>query len=96
MQDQLKLTNGALFAVPIPEKDQADGQLIQAAIEQAISESEANGVSKRGKEATPWLLSRIAQLTDGHSIKSNVALLKNAATVASQIAVHYNHMSQVR
>jgi pseudouridine-5'-phosphate glycosidase/pseudouridine kinase len=79
----LGLSNGALFAVPVPLEDEADGALIQAAIEQAVAESETTGISKRGKEATPWLLARIAELTNGQSVKSNIALLKNTALVGT-------------
>ncbi|KAF7793341.1 hypothetical protein EIP86_004453 [Pleurotus ostreatoroseus] len=88
-QDQLGLQNGALFGVPIPEQYEAVGEKLQAAVEQAILESEENGVNKRGKEATPWLLKRVGELTDGQSLASNVALIQNTARVGGQIAVAY-------
>jgi len=75
------MQNGVLIAVPIPEKHEAAAKEIQAFVDQAVAESEANGVSKRGKEATPWLLSRIAELTQGRSIESNIALLENTALI---------------
>lgn len=65
------LQNGALFAAPMPEEFEAQGAEIQAAIERAVQESEANGISKRGKEVTPWLLARVAELTAGKSLQSS-------------------------
>lgn len=68
---QLGFTNGALFAVPIPEKYEAAGAPIQEAVELAVRESEESGVSKRGKEVTPWLLNRVGELTQGTSLESS-------------------------
>lgn len=89
-QRQLGLDNGALIAVPIPEEYETDGAVTQRAIEQAIAESEENGISKRGKEATPWLLSRISELTKGDSLTANVALLKNTALVGKSGNLFHN------
>ncbi|KAJ3857815.1 indigoidine synthase A-like protein [Lentinula lateritia] len=76
-QSQLKMNNGALFAVPIPGKFEAAGAEIQLAVDQAVAESETNGISKRGKDATPWLLKRVSELSKGSSLASNIALLEN-------------------
>lgn len=76
--------NGALIAVPIPAEFQEAGLSIQKAVDQAVAESEENGMSRHGKEATPWLLSRIGELTKGSSLASNVALLKNTALVGKK------------
>ncbi|KAL1748462.1 Indigoidine synthase A like protein-domain-containing protein [Schizophyllum fasciatum] len=86
---QLGMQNGALFAAPIPEEYEAAGRKIQAAVDQAVAESEANGVARRGKEATPWLLKRVSELTGGSSEASNVALLKNTALIGGKIATEY-------
>lgn len=75
------MQNGALIAVPIPQEYEAIGEEIQNYVNQAVRESEENGVSASGNDATPWLLSRIAELSGGKSLTSNVALLKNAALV---------------
>lgn len=66
------MTNGALFAVPIPEKYEAAGAKLQEAVDLAVAEAEQNGVSRRGKEATPWLLQRVTELTSGASLKSSM------------------------
>jgi pseudouridine-5'-phosphate glycosidase/pseudouridine kinase len=65
------MTTGALFAAPIPEEWEAIGQEIQLSVEQAVREAEENGMSRRGKEATPWLLKRVGELTVGKSLKSS-------------------------
>jgi pseudouridine-5'-phosphate glycosidase/pseudouridine kinase len=80
-QWQLGMDNGALIAVPIPDEYAEKGEIIQQAVNQAVLESEANGMSKRGKDVTPWLLSRVAELTQHESIDSNIALLKNTALI---------------
>ena len=65
------MKNGVLFGVPIPEQYQAIGEKLQQAVEQAVRESEENGVSKLGKEVTPWLLKRVGELTAGKSLASS-------------------------
>ena len=70
-QAQLGLANGAIFAAPIPEEYEAVGAELQAAVEQALQEAEENGVNRRGKEATPWLLKRVGELTAGKSLASS-------------------------
>ncbi|KAG8896601.1 hypothetical protein FRC01_011709, partial [Tulasnella sp. 417] len=94
MSDQLGLRGGQFFGVPIPESHYAAGAAIQAAVDRAVRESEENGMSVRGKEVTPWLLNRVAELTRGESLKSNVALIENTALVGAQIAVELAKMSQ--
>ena len=70
-QGQLGLTNGALFGVPIPAQYEAVGEQLQNAVEQAVREADANGVSKSGKAVTPWLLKRVGELTQGRSLASS-------------------------
>jgi pseudouridine-5'-phosphate glycosidase/pseudouridine kinase len=83
------MNNGALIAVPIPMEYEKIGMTIQKAVDQAVTEAEANGVSKRGKEATPWLLMRVNELTKGDSLESNIALLKNTALVGECICAYW-------
>ncbi|KDR84935.1 hypothetical protein GALMADRAFT_233410, partial [Galerina marginata CBS 339.88] len=92
-QWQLGMQNGALIAVPIPEEYEAVGKQVQEYVDQAVLESEQNGINKSGNDATPWLLDRIAELSAGKSLKSNTALLKNTALVGGQIAVHYRKLA---
>jgi pseudouridine-5'-phosphate glycosidase len=78
------LNNGILVTVPVPEADACDPEMIEVAIQQATQEADAAGV--HGPAATPWLLRRVVELTNGRSLKANVALLRNNSTVAATIA----------
>jgi pseudouridine-5'-phosphate glycosidase/pseudouridine kinase len=94
-QTELRLQNGAIFAVPIPQEYEAKGEMIQQFVNQAVAESESNGMSKRGKEVTPWLLARVVELTKGESMESNMALLRNTARVGktgSSALIHDHHL----
>ncbi|XP_065362844.1 uncharacterized protein LOC135956320 [Calliphora vicina] len=81
---QLQLQSGILIGVPIPHEYAADKDLITAAINQAYKDAVENEVE--GKEVTPFLLAAIAKITGGSSLKSNIALIKNNANIAAQIA----------
>ena len=80
---QLGLGTGSVIAVPIPAQHDA-GNEVEACIEQALKEAEHTGIS--GKDATPFLLSRVAQLSDGKSLEANIALIMNNAEAGGQIA----------
>lgn len=75
------MNNGALIAVPVPEEYEEMGSKIQDAVDQAVAESEQNGISSRGQEATPWLLQRVSELTNQESLATNIALLENTAKI---------------
>ncbi len=76
---------GVLIANPIPEADAWEAPAIEGFIGQALADAEAQGI--KGKATTPFLLQRIFELTGGKSLESNIALVKNNAKVAAQIAV---------
>lgn len=80
----LEMANGLLITVPVPEADAFDPDEAEAAIVQATEEAEAQGI--HGAAATPWLLRRVVQLTDGNSLRANVSLLRNNGKVAGMIA----------
>ena len=61
--------------------------VIDAAINQAIAEAEQQGI--KGKETTPFLLARVAELTGGDSLASNIQLVFNNAKVAALTAAAY-------
>jgi pseudouridine-5'-phosphate glycosidase len=85
IQRQLGMSNGVLFAVPIPEKHEARGVVLQEAIETALRESEETGVSNSGKEVTPWLLRRVGELTGGKSLESS----KRSIACLPSFDIHY-------
>lgn len=76
---------GILVANPIPEPDSLDPAFIDATIAAAVKEADAKGVSR--KALTPFLLARINELSEGRSLKANIALVRNNAALAARIAV---------
>ena len=80
----LGLSGGLVVANPVPE---AEGFDAGAATEQAMEEANQQGIE--GKALTPFLLQRIAEITDGQSLTANVSLVKHNAMVGTAIAVAY-------
>ena len=83
----MNLKGGMLVTNPIPEEYAMPLDTINAAIDQAIAECEAQGI--HGKKTTPFLLARVAELTGGDSLASNIRLVYNNAKVAAQTAAAY-------
>jgi pseudouridine-5'-phosphate glycosidase len=81
----LGLGGAILVCVPVPADEALPEDLARAAVEQAIAEAEGSAI--RGPALTPWLLARIATLTEGASLRANTALIVNDAAVAGQLAV---------
>lgn len=85
---ELGLKGGVVIANPIPENDAMEESYITNIIETALNEAKENGIS--GKNVTPFLLSKVKELTEGTSLTANIALVKNNAEVGSRIAVELN------
>lgn len=81
----LGLSSGFLIGVPLPHKYAIDRKLIDEAIDQALTDAGQNAVG--GKEMTPFVLEAISKRTEGRSLESNIALIKNNARVAAEIAL---------
>jgi pseudouridylate synthase len=81
---RLGARHGLLIAVPVPAADALPAAAMEAAIAQAVAEAEQRGL--RGKTVTPFLLSRVAELSGGASRRANIALLVNNARTAGEIA----------
>ena len=86
-QNDLGFPGGMLVTNPIPEEYAMPLDTINAAIDQAIAECEEQGI--HGKQTTPFLLARVAQLTGGDSLASNIRLVYNNAALAAKTAVEY-------
>ncbi|WP_420002789.1 pseudouridine-5'-phosphate glycosidase [Arenibacterium sp. LLYu02] len=84
MRGAIGLPGGQLVANPIPRQDEIPAEDLAPIIAQAQSEADAQGVS--GKGVTPFLLQRIFELTNGKSLESNIALVRNNARLAAEIA----------
>lgn len=81
------LHTGMLMANPIPEKFSMDEDIINKAINEAVKEAEEKGI--KGKESTPFLLSKVKDITGGSSLDANIELVFNNAKLAAQIAKAY-------
>ena len=81
---ELRLDGGVLVGNPIPLADEIAANEINPAIEAAVDEADAMGIS--GKALTPFLLSRMLDLTQGRSLIANIALVENNARLAAKIA----------
>lgn len=82
----LGLQGGVVIGNPIPEKYEMNYIRINRAIEKALKEAEINGI--KGKEVTPFLLSKVKEETGGDSLKSNIQLVYNNGRVAADLAVN--------
>jgi pseudouridine-5'-phosphate glycosidase len=80
----LGLASGILVTAPVPPGDEFDAEAAESAIRQATAEADAGAI--HGPAATPWLLRRVAELTNAQSTRANVALLRNNGRLAGQIA----------
>lgn len=74
---------GVLVCVPIPAADELPREVVEPWMEQARSEAVEQKIT--GKAVTPFLLARLAELSNGATVKANIALLKNNVAVAAQI-----------
>lgn len=81
---ELGFESGVLVCVPVPEEAAVPAEQAEAAIAQAEHEAEREGVS--GGALTPFLLSRIAEISGGATLQANLALLRNNARIAAALA----------
>lgn len=88
MKRELKLDGGVLITNPIPEEDSMDADKINAVIDDALKEMDEKGI--KGKDCTPFLLAKVAEITEGKSLEANIKLVFNNAKVGTLIAKEYS------
>ncbi|HKK30151.1 MAG TPA: pseudouridine-5'-phosphate glycosidase [Alphaproteobacteria bacterium] len=76
---------GVVIGVPVPAEEALPAAEVEAWVDQATADARSEGV--RGKQITPYLLKRLAELSQGKTLSTNIALLENNAAVAAEIAV---------
>jgi pseudouridine-5'-phosphate glycosidase len=81
---RLEMSHGILITVPVPKDDELPSEIAETAIQQATNEAATQGI--HGKALTPFVLKRVAEITEGESRRANVALLVNNARTAGHIA----------
>ena len=84
----LSIDGGVLVTNPIPVAFELESSIMNEAINEAIIEANNENIS--GKEITPYLLSKVNELTEGKSLDANIKLIQNNANLASKIALHYS------
>lgn len=84
---RMGLKGGIVVANPIPKSSEIIASEIAPVIEKAVAEAAKQNIS--GKNVTPFLLARLAEVTGGRSLKANLALVKHNAAVAAEIAKAY-------
>ena len=83
-QRELKLDLALLVTVPVPSQFAVPDTELNKTLATALQEADAQAIT--GRELTPFLLSRMAQASDGATLRANIALLENNARVAALIA----------
>ena len=83
----LSINGGVLVTNPIPVADELELSVMNEAINQAIIEADNEKIT--GKKITPYLLSKVNEITKGKSLDANIKLIKNNADLAAKIAVHF-------
>ena len=82
---QIGLNGSVLIANPIKQEDEVPYEKMEGFIQDCLKEADIQKIS--GKNITPFLLKRIAEITGGDSLKSNIALVKNNAVLGAKIAL---------
>jgi pseudouridine-5'-phosphate glycosidase len=83
-QQTLGIESALLVTVPVPQEFEVPAARLESALAEALQEAERRQVA--GRELTPFLLSRMAQTSEGATLRANIALLENNARVAAAIA----------
>lgn len=86
----MQIDGGVLVTNPIPGEYSLDEEVMNKAIDDALMEMDKLGIT--GKKVTPFLLSKIKDITEGESLKSNIKLVLNNCKLASLIACEYNKL----
>ena len=84
-REQLGIDGGMLVANPVPEADEISREEMEIYITRALSYAEEDEIA--GKAVTPYLLAKIFEITEGRSLETNIALVRNNARLAAEIAV---------
>lgn len=76
--------SAVLLCNPVPEAFAMDPAVVEEAVRACERIAEGDGI--RGKDVTPYLLSCLAERTDGESLEANLALLEANARLAGEVA----------
>jgi len=83
-QSELGAASALLVTVPVPAEAEVPEEALRNILDQSLRDAEQSNVT--GRELTPFLLARMAQLSEGATLRANIALLENNVLVAARIA----------
>ena len=83
-QRELGIDGALLITVPVPEEAEVSKATLNKILEESLGDAEESNIT--GRELTPFLLARMAERSDGATLRANIALLENNARVAAFIA----------
>jgi len=86
----LSIDGGVLVTNPIPVGFELETSIMNEAINQSIIEADNENIT--GKKITPFLLSKVNEITQGKSLDANIKLIQNNADLAAKIALHYSKL----
>jgi pseudouridine-5'-phosphate glycosidase len=78
------LKSGVLICVPCPEADAVPAELVEATLQEALSQADTRGIA--GKDVSPFLLTFLSEASDGATVEANTSLLRNNARIAAELA----------
>lgn len=81
---QAGVNSAVLVVNPLPAEIAMENDEVEAYIHQALQEAEDQGI--HGSSTTPFLLSRVNEISGGRSLQANLALLRSNARLAARIA----------
>lgn len=83
-QRKLEMVNALLLTVPVPATAEVAAASVERMLETALRQAQAEKIA--GRDLTPFLLSQLVALSDGATLRANLALLENNARVAASVA----------
>ena len=84
-QESLGLERALLVTVPVPEEFEVPADSLKQTLDDVLRQAQKENIA--GRDLTPFLLSRMAQASDGATLRANIALLENNARCAAEIAL---------
>lgn len=83
-QRELGMVSALLVTVPVPNEAAVESSLLKRVLDKSLAEAERQQIT--GRDLTPFLLGQMSELSEGATLRANIALLENNARVAAQIA----------
>jgi pseudouridylate synthase len=83
-QRELGIESALLVTVPVPVEAKVPLEILNKILDESLRDADGSNIA--GSELTPFLLARMAERSEGATLRANIALLENNARVAAQIA----------